>query len=264
MPVEVVNHVLSYLIHPRSSLGGLTERQSDHEVPRADQAQVRDKADLTKPADSGRAFENLFSWVEYKHPFLALAETSTRCRELVESYCAHLVKAWNKFNLPFTQLEAYGQACVYPDMSNIVYRRLWLQTAPRVCVFCAAPLSNYPHKPSFGVLLACEDCFYAQTFVLEEVHKIYHLYDPSVLRANNVRGSAQYEWILRIDVEALALKVYGTRAFHHARRHEEARPCDICLRIGIVTEVGDLLPGRRKIMPAHVKRPQRQRRPQQQ
>ncbi|KAF1956236.1 hypothetical protein CC80DRAFT_516468 [Byssothecium circinans] len=254
LPVEVVNHILSYLIHPRSSLPGLTEDQSNHDVPKEDQGAIRDLLSVTRPSDTGRAYEDLFCWAEFRHPFNALAATSKRCHELVESYCAHLVKATNRFNLPFAHLDAYGHACVYPDMNQIVYRRLWLQTAPRPCVFCAAAIRDYPYKTVTRLLLACEDCFFAQVFTFEELQQIYHLDDPSLLSVNKIRGSPNYEWILRIDVEALALKLYGTRSFHHSRLPgEKARPCDICLQAGIHRQIGKQSPRRSKRLPAQLK-----------
>jgi hypothetical protein len=33
---------------------------------------------------------------------------------------------------------------------------------------------------------------------------------------------------LRIDVEALALQLYGTRAFHDAHEEQFGKPCSIC------------------------------------
>jgi hypothetical protein len=69
------------------------------------------------------------------------------------------------FNLPFAHLDSYGSQCVYPDMSGIVYRRLWLQHAPRKCIYCAATLDCYPFPRVGRIIAACEDCFYRQTLV---------------------------------------------------------------------------------------------------
>ncbi|KAJ4367270.1 hypothetical protein N0V83_006851 [Neocucurbitaria cava] len=35
-------------------------------------------------------------------------------------------------------------------------------------------------------------------------------------------------WVLRIDVESLALRLYGTRAFHNAHVQQMGKPCSIC------------------------------------
>ncbi|KAF2691057.1 hypothetical protein K458DRAFT_438768 [Lentithecium fluviatile CBS 122367] len=198
LPVEVVNHILSYLVHPRSRLPGLTERQSNYDVS------FKEKW----TPDSNRHFANLLAWAQVRHPF-----------HLVESYCAHLVKACNQFNLPFALLEKYDPNGVYPDLSGIIYRRLWLQTAPRYCMFCSATLSCYPYSPLMR-LLTCEDCFYTQTLTLQEIERLYHIQDSSVLSANMIRGFPNYEWVLRVDVEALALKLYKTRTFHSILPYE--------------------------------------------
>ena len=165
LPVEVVNQILSYLVHPRSRLPGLTERQSNYDVSKTEQRKIKEEEDMTAPPDTHRHFTDVFSWVDIRHPLNVLAGTSKRCRELVESYSAHLVKTCNMFNLPFAHLEAHGPHSVYPDLSRIVYRRLWLQTAPRHCVFCGGNLSSYPHAPMMRLILTCEECFYAQTLV---------------------------------------------------------------------------------------------------
>lgn len=212
LPVEVVNNILSYLVHPRSRLPGLTELESALDAK--SQRQIKLNEDLQSPPDTDRFAADLFAWTSLRHPFNALAASSKRCYELVESYCAHLVKSCNRFNLPFAQAEEYGADSVYPSLSSIVYRRLWLQTAPRNCLFCGAFMSSYPHR-GFRLLLSCADCFYAQTLSLYEVQHQYHIINPAILTENGVRSTGpRYEWILRTDVEALALRFYGTRAFH--------------------------------------------------
>ena len=188
---------------------------------------MKDNEDLTSPPDTDRFAADLFSWLSLRHPFNVLALCSKHCHEIVESYCAHLVKSCNRFNLPFVQADRYGPDSVYPSLSSIVYRRLWLQTAPRICVFCGVTLSTYPHR-IFRLLIGCADCFYAQTLNLEEVQHQYHITDPGLLAAHGVRGSSpRYDWILRIDVEALALKLYRTRAFHDTRSEGFGKPCSI-------------------------------------
>lgn len=212
LPPEVVNHILSYLVHPRSRLPGLTESQSAlRDVGR--QREIKLVEDLKSPPDMDRFAAKLFNWTEVLHPLNALAASSRRCREFVESYCEHLVKSCNRFNLPFARVEEHGHSSVYPSLNSIVYRRLWLQTAPRSCLFCGIFMSQYPHR-GFRLLLCCADCFYAQTLSLYEVQHQYHIIDPAVLTRNGVSGTPNHEWILRIDVEALALRLYGTRAFH--------------------------------------------------
>lgn len=167
LPVEIVNQVLSYFTHPRSRLPGLTEAQSAHDFPRQAKSDIKSKEDLTQPPDSDRWAADLFSWHLLSHPFHVLSLTSKRCNELVESYCSHLVRSCNgtMFNLPFAQLDKYGSKCVHPDLSGIVYRRLWLQHAPRRCIYCSAVLDCYPFPLVKRVIAACEDCFYRQTLV---------------------------------------------------------------------------------------------------
>jgi hypothetical protein len=165
LPVEIVNNILSYLTHPRSRLPGLTEAQSDHDLPRHVRLDVKNREDLTTPPDTDRWAADLFSWPTLRHPFNVLALTSRRCNRLVESYASHLVRTCNMFNLPFDLLDKFGSHCVYPDMSGIVYRRLWLQHAPRKCIYCAATLDCYPFLRVSRIIAACQDCFYRQTLV---------------------------------------------------------------------------------------------------
>ncbi|KAL5440788.1 hypothetical protein PMIN06_009560 [Paraphaeosphaeria minitans] len=215
LPPEVVNHILSYLVHPRSRLPGLTEKQSTLRDAKA-QKEIKLTEDLESPPDTDRFAADLFAWKDVRHPFNALAASSKRCRDFVESYCQHIVKRCNKFNLPFARVEENGNRpdSVYPSLGSIVYRRLWLQTASRSCLFCGVFMSQYPHR-GFRLMLSCADCFYAQTLSLHEVQHQYHIIDPAVLTRSGVRStSLRYEWILRVDVEALALRLYGTRAFH--------------------------------------------------
>lgn len=249
LPVEVVNHILAFLVYPRSRLPGLSEQESTFDI--TGQRRVKNSENLKSPPDTDRFAANLFAWISLRHPFNALAASSKRCRELVESYCSHLVKTCNRFNLPFAQAERYGPNSVHPSLSNIVYRRLWLQIAPRSCLFCGATLSNYPHR-GFRLLLCCEDCFYAQTLSLDEVQRQYHIRDVKILTTHNVRAtSLRYEWILRIDVEALALELYGTRAFHDTRSQGFDVPCSIP-NCGLAGYIGPGKPRMRGKLPLHV------------
>lgn len=165
LPVEIVNQILSHLTHPRSRLPGLTEAQSAHDFPSKTRSDIKAREDLTTPPDTDRWAADLFNWNALQHPFHALSLTSRRCNQLVESFCAHMVRSCNKFGLPFNQLDQCGSKCVYPDMSGIVYRRLWLQHAPRHCVYCFAVLDCYPFPLLKRVIAACKDCFYRQTLV---------------------------------------------------------------------------------------------------
>jgi hypothetical protein len=200
LPVEVVNQILSYLIHPRSRLPGLTESQSNFDYSSAEQRRIRDAEDPTTPPDADRPFSDVFAMAELRHPLHVLAATSKRCRELVESYSAHLVKTCNMFHLPFDHMEAHGPHSVYPDLRHIVYRRLWLQTTSRHCVFCGGNLCSYPHKPVMRValMLTCEECFYAQVlvsmFVLEFCYTSRGSRQASFLRGTDrfARRSKRY------------------------------------------------------------------------
>ncbi|USP74169.1 hypothetical protein yc1106_01443 [Curvularia clavata] len=116
------------------------------------------------------------------------------------------------FNLPFALLDKYGPNCVYPDLSGIVYRRLWLQHAPR--------------KVN-RLFTACEGCFYRQTMTIDEVQRQYHLSPATVFASPHIRGNKS-PWILRVDVEALALQLYRTREFHDAHPEQFDKPCLIC------------------------------------
>jgi hypothetical protein len=132
LPVEVVNQILSYLIHPRSRLPGLTEAQSHHTVSGPTRMAIRSNEEFTTSANTDPWAANLFTISFTQHPFNALANTSRRCHELVESYTGHLVRICNPFNLPFAHFDQHGSNSVWPDLSGIVYRRLWLQHEVRL------------------------------------------------------------------------------------------------------------------------------------
>ncbi|KAF9696056.1 hypothetical protein EKO04_006236 [Ascochyta lentis] len=229
LPVEIVNQILSHLVHPRSRLPGLTEAQSAHDVPRQTKLEIKNREDLTTLPDSRRWAADIFDFNTLRHPFHVLSLTSRRLHGLVESYCGHLVRACNMFNLPFAHYDKYGPACVYPDLSHIVYRRLWLQHAPRRCIYCHVALDAYPFPVVKRLIAACEDCFYRQTLTVDEVERQYHLSIPTVLNSPVIRGPGPNSaWVLRIDVEAMALRLYGTRAFHAAHADQLGKPCSIC------------------------------------
>lgn len=167
LPVEIVNRILSYLIYPHCRLPGLTEAQSHCGFTEKQKRNVKNQEDLTWPADTNRWAADIFSLCKISHPFNTLALTSRACRGSVESYCVHLVRQCNStmFNLPFAHLDKYGPNCVYPGLSGIVYRRLWLQHAPRKCVYCQATLDCYPFSRVNRLFTACEGCFYRQAMV---------------------------------------------------------------------------------------------------
>jgi hypothetical protein len=165
LPVEVVNHILSYLTHPRSRLPGLTEAQSSRNFCFKARSIIKQAEDLTTPADGDRWAADLFNNHTNRHPFHTLSLTSRRSLELVEGYCAHIVRACNKFNLPFAHFDKHGPKSVWPDLSGIVYRRLWLQHAPRRCIYCYAQMDTYPFPLVRRLLTNCEGCFYRQTLV---------------------------------------------------------------------------------------------------
>ncbi|KAF2733173.1 hypothetical protein EJ04DRAFT_513380 [Polyplosphaeria fusca] len=240
LPPEIVNNVLSYLIHPRSRLPGRTEYQSSYDCPEKESKQAKAAyylRDHTTPPDVDRFAAKIFSWPDLRHPFNALALTSVSLRKAVESFCAHLVRVHNVFNLPYDVLQPRsgggGAEAVHPGLNSIVYRRLWLQWAPRQCVFCNIGISCYPHKyKSSSPIVACDKCFYAQVLTLQEVEAQLHLFQGD-LKAHTIDASEQKNWYLRVDVEALALKFYGTRKFHDIRTyHGEPTVCSICVRAG--------------------------------
>jgi len=178
LPVEIVDQILSYLIHPCCRLPGLTETQSRYDVSEKQKRSIKDEEDLTQGADSHRWAADIFSLHVLPHPFNALSRTSRRCNEFVEGYCSHLVRQCNIFNLPFAQLDRYG--AVHPDMSHIVYRRLWLQHAPRRCIYCFAALDTYPFPLVKRIITACEGCFYRQTLV-----RLSHWLSPFLIAQAN-------------------------------------------------------------------------------
>ncbi|KAF2856273.1 hypothetical protein T440DRAFT_503909 [Plenodomus tracheiphilus IPT5] len=226
LPVEIVNQILTYLTHPRSHLPGLTEAQSAHDFPAATKYALKGTEDLTQPSAIPNWASDLFSLHQLSHPFNALSLTSRRCNELVESYCSHLVRSCNgtMFNLPFAQFDKHGS--VYPDLSSIVYRRLWLQHAPRTCVYCYAVLDCYPFPVVKRIMTACMSCFYRQTLTIEEISTQYHISPTTISSSPSIRGIPG--WVLRIDVEALALQLYRTRAFHNAHKEQFGKPCSLC------------------------------------
>jgi hypothetical protein len=237
LPTEIVNQILSHLVHPRSRLPGLTEAQSAHDFPRPTKLGIKNREDLTTLPDSQR------------YPFHVLALTSKRLNVLVESYCGHLVRTCNMFNLPFAHFDKFGRS--HPDLSQIVYRRLWLQHAPRLCIYCHVGLDCYPFSLVQRLIAACEDCFYRQTLVrppsyslaccrsrrpwtnffqtVDEVERQYHISIPTITSSPLIRGPGPGSpWVLRVDVEAMAFRLYGTRAFHAAHVDQFGKPCSIC------------------------------------
>lgn len=169
LPVEIIDQILSYLTHPRSRLPGLTEAQSAYDFPKQAKSDIKRKESLIQPPDSHRWAADLFSCHLQPHAFHTLSLASRRCNALVEGYCSHMVRSCNSsmFNLPFAALDRSGPQCVYPDLSGIVYRRLWLQHAPRKCIYCYAVLDCYPFSRVKRIMAACEDCFYRQALVCD-------------------------------------------------------------------------------------------------
>ncbi|KAF2264474.1 hypothetical protein CC78DRAFT_580255 [Lojkania enalia] len=235
LPVEVINHILSYLVHPRSRLPGRSERLSDFQCPKEVQRAAKAAYFLNSsaPPDVDRfGADRFFGWRSLPHPFNALALTSRYFRGLVEKFCGHLVRGDNRFNLPFANLERDGPGSVYPDLSHIVFRRLWLQLAPRFCIFCAIPLSVYPHKWTGNLMMMCAECFYDQVLTFQEIESHFHL-SRMDLQRYNVCASKGGDWARRDEVEAVALKLYGTRKFHNVRKYFGApRICSVCVDAG--------------------------------
>ncbi|EMD91794.1 hypothetical protein COCC4DRAFT_128655 [Bipolaris maydis ATCC 48331] len=54
LPVEIVDRILADLIHPHCRLPGLTETQSQYGFTEKQKRSVKDKEDLTQPADTDR------------------------------------------------------------------------------------------------------------------------------------------------------------------------------------------------------------------
>lgn len=167
LPAEIVDQILSYLTHPRSRLPGLTEYQSEFDFPGPARIAVKKDEDLTQPPDHDRWGVDLFSLIDLRHPFNELALASKKCNKFVENYCSHLVRLGNStlFNLPFAHLDRHDAKRVYPDMSGIVYRRLFLQTTIRRCIYCFKVLDRYPFYKVNRLLTTCSDCFYCQMLV---------------------------------------------------------------------------------------------------
>jgi hypothetical protein len=53
------------------------------------------------------------------------------------------------------------------------------------------------------------------------------------LTENKIRGQSKF--VLRVDVEALALRLYGTKLFHDVRG--QRRPCRTCLEAGTLSRI---------------------------
>ncbi|KAI4641697.1 hypothetical protein J4E93_007795 [Alternaria ventricosa] len=67
-----------------------------------------------------------------------------------------------------------------------------------------------------------------QTLTVDEVQMQYHISAATVLASRHIRGNPGSVWVLRVDVEALALQLYRTREFHNARKEQFGKPCSIC------------------------------------
>ena len=59
LPVEIINQILSHLVHPRSRLPGLTEVQSAHDFPRQTKLEIKNREDLSTFPDADR-------WAPYR------------------------------------------------------------------------------------------------------------------------------------------------------------------------------------------------------
>ncbi|KAF2002814.1 hypothetical protein P154DRAFT_123595 [Amniculicola lignicola CBS 123094] len=237
LPPELVSRILSFLVHPRSRLPGRTERLSSYECPRSEKraAQVAYHDDFTAPPDTDRWVADMFSIIKVQHPLNELALTSRRMRDHVERFCSHLVRSNNVFNLPFSLLDLNGPRSVYPDMSSIVYRRLWLQFAPRCCIYCSRTVSVYPRHNHFGPLTGCGACFLAQVFEWREVKDFFHLTEQDMLQ-NGVSGTPNFQWVLRSDVEKLALSRWGVKRFHMTSDNEPYEIGEWCRICGLTVE----------------------------
>jgi hypothetical protein len=167
LPEDVVNHILSYLTQPRSRLPGLTEAQSARDFCQNARSQVKSREDLTSPPDGDRWAADIFQNHLNRHPFHALSLTSRRWHALVETYSAHLVRSCNMFNLPFAHFDKLGDEYrpLHPKLGFIVYRRLWLQQAPRRCIYCFAVMDVFPFPILKRLLTGCSACFYRQALV---------------------------------------------------------------------------------------------------
>lgn len=172
LPTELVFNILSYLTHPRSRLPGLTEAQSSLDFDPIARSTVKKAEDLTTPADTERWAADLFKNHRNRHPFNTLSLTSRTCNKLVESYCASLAREHRLFNLPYAHFDTHGPNSVWPNLNEIVYRRLWLQYAPRKCIYCFAVMDNYPFPILKRLLTNCEACFYRQTLVRCPLHEL--------------------------------------------------------------------------------------------
>jgi hypothetical protein len=270
LPIEITNSILYCLLYPRSRLPGRTEWESDCNCPMPVRKAARRgyySSNHTALPDTGRFAEDLFAWDPHGrrlsrdlypfnncHPFNTLALTSRRMKEVVEEFCKHLVKINNRFNIPFALLEEDGPSSMYPALTSIVWRRLLLQYAPRCCVFCGIMISYYPmQKAKWEPILTCLDCYYAQVYVsvhrdrvhstgmtltcqtLREVEEQFHISRPE-LTAHRVRGRG--DWVLRIDIELLALQLYGTRVFHNVQGGPNL--CPICSQFGRLQQLVQL------------------------
>jgi hypothetical protein len=187
-PAEIVNNILSFLVHPRSRLPGRTEYQSSYDCPEAESKLAKEAYYLqnhTSPPDVDRYGARLFDYTQLRHPLNALALTSRFFLKTVEQYCEHLLRVNKVFNLPYPCADSRADA-TYPNMSGIVYRRLWLQWAPRHCLFCNLPMSCYPHKNmSRSPLVVCANCYYAQALVRLTASVFRLLRWPSLLDTNS-------------------------------------------------------------------------------
>ena len=56
----------------------------------------------------------------------------------------------------------------------------------------------------------------------------YHISTATVLSSRDIRGNHGSVWVLRVDVEELALQLYRTREFHNARKEQFGKPCSLC------------------------------------
>ncbi|KAL5113753.1 hypothetical protein ACEQ8H_008365 [Pleosporales sp. CAS-2024a] len=232
LPTELGENILSYLVYPRSRLPGLTEAQSSVDFDAPTRSILKRSEDLTSPADHNRWAVDIFRAHTNPHPLQALSHASRRCQALVEAYCAHLLNV-SSGDAPPMQNPSPDQLSVQPRPPNLGYRHLWFKFAPRRCIYCSVVIERYPFKKTKWLLASCGNCFFRQALSLDEIEHQYHI-PPALIRASPyvrmpmVLPDQETVWALRTDVEAMALQLYGTRAFHEAHPEQLGKPCSIC------------------------------------
>lgn len=127
----------------------------------------------------------------------------------------------------------YTEGCGFSVLRESVFtaRRHWIATPFQGSIGSSLPakaastVKLWYASSSTGLVVVARAKHRAQT--IDEVQRQYHFSPATIFASHNIRGN-KAPWVLRVDVEALALQLYRTREFHDAHPEQFDKPCLIC------------------------------------